>query len=55
MSSPTVAFEAFQKAPPQENSVSTHRGACLIVARSTAGRKSAIAFLEQFEKSFTCP
>jgi hypothetical protein len=55
MTNSTVAFEAFQKWAPAENSVSAHRGSCLLVARSAAGRQAAIAFLRHFEVGFRCP
>jgi hypothetical protein len=55
VASATVAFEARQKWTPLENAVSSHRDACFLVVRSTAGRASAIEFLTEFEKQFHCP
>jgi hypothetical protein len=54
LASPTVAFEARQKWTPVENSVSSHSGSCFLVVRSTGGRASAIEFLAEFEKQFSC-
>jgi hypothetical protein len=54
LASATVAFEARQKWTPVENTVSSHRDSCFVVVRSTGGRSSAIEFLTEFEKQFSC-